>query len=245
MKDIIAQRLDEKWDTVILDGTKPPINKHLRKKLNSIRKSGYLPPPRLIQLHQVPVDPPHIRAKKGITDDSISNQINYLTLTNDISPEKIDPVLTYSTPVKVDQSIIVLSPSTNHPSINDNMLPIMNDCQGNDMKLVCGDENVIDDEPMEQYDVEDSYLENLKEEIDVLVKQLDVRMITMQARIDKTTRQLTQMHQDFDELVIMKQKTISEFNQKVKEHENKIKKPDTTRKSLKRMKQATKISRRK
>ena len=39
MKDIIAQRLDEKWDTVILDGTKPPVNKYLRKKLNSIRKN--------------------------------------------------------------------------------------------------------------------------------------------------------------------------------------------------------------
>ncbi|CAF0982448.1 unnamed protein product [Adineta ricciae] len=110
---------------------------------------------------------------------SIPAGIRCLTLTNDISPAKIDPVLTYSTPVKVDQPIIVLSPSTNYPSINDNILPFTNDSQANDMKLVCGDENVIDDESMEQYDVEDSYLENLKEEIDVLVKQLDVRMTTM------------------------------------------------------------------
>jgi len=146
-----------------------------------------------------------------------------MKLINDSSPSTTNPVVIDNSPVKDDQLANVLSPLTNYPIIIDDNLPSTDDYQIKDNSLVSDDDKLINDESIEDYDPEDNYLKNLKEENEIIMKQFDDRIEKFQTKIKKVSQELQQMNRNLKELIVQKEQKYNEFIQILNEHKRKLK----------------------
>jgi septal ring factor EnvC (AmiA/AmiB activator) len=146
-----------------------------------------------------------------------------MKLINDSSLSTTNPVLIDKSPVKDDQLANVLSPLTNYPTIIDDNLPSTDDYQIKDNSSVSDDDKLINDESIEDYDPEDNYLKNLKEENEIIMKQFDDRIEKFQTKIKKVTQELQQMNRNLKELIVQKEQKYNEFIQILNEHKRKLK----------------------
>lgn len=146
-----------------------------------------------------------------------------MKLINDSSPPTTYPIITDNSPVKVDRLANVLSPLINYPTIIDDNLPSTDDHQIKDNLLESDDDKLINDELIEDYEPEDNYLKNLKEENEILIKRFDDRIENFQIKIKKTTEQLKQMNRNLKELIIQKEQKQNEFIQILNDHKREMK----------------------